>query len=454
MKNLLSFKNAFLILAFTTLAAVGCKDKNVGDAPTIISAGLTGADTTISVGSSITLTPTFASPEGVSYEWMAADNRPLGKNQPLVLTSDNAADVVVNLYATNGGGVTKTYVTVKFKYAGPFYIVNEGSFGKTPGSLTHVITPNNNDTPEITFNAFQNKNAGKTLGNTTCFGTRIGDQYFFVSKQGNRVVSTDLNLLQKGVAEKITDKNLDGRSIVGVSATEGVLATSKGAFKVALTLQGLENANTPLQNTEAKQCGSMLYVKPYVYILTGENKVQIYNADKGLEHVKTIDNAGVGFAQTPDGRIWCALENNLTAIDSKTLTTKVYTLPAEVKLFPSWGAWKPGALLAHPAKNLLYFPVYASAWGGGNQVYKLNVEQEKSLPELLYTGKTDDHFYGAGLGIDPMTANLVMNFCGVSWGDNKNKLVIFNTQTEKEIQRTPYDGYYFPESFLFYNNEK
>ncbi len=73
-----------------------------------------------------------------------------------------------------------------------FYVANEDWFGHDNGSVNYF----KND-GSIIYRAYRAANNGEKFGVTTQFATIYGDNAYFISKQGNRLVVADAKTLKK-----------------------------------------------------------------------------------------------------------------------------------------------------------------------------------------------------------------------------------------------------------------
>lgn len=437
-----------LIISLLTLAAVLAACKGPAEptqSPLVKSIGVS-QDTTISIGSTIDFSPVFQ--EGYTpkanetYQWVVDGTR-VASTLKYSHTFTNEGVATISFSANNDGGEMTISTKLTVIIANNFYVVNSGWFGHDPGSLTMF----NVATREVTPWAFKTANAGLTLGTTSSYAQYWKDAIYIVSKQGNRLVSADSKTLkQKAVATEIGG---DGRAFAGVTETEGVVTTSEGAFRVELaTLKTIGNA---LPGTENLQCGAVTVADKYLFVITESNNLLVFDTQKNYAAVKTIPNVSVGFARTPNGTLWCGDGTTLVGIDPITLTTTTTALPQAAQLYSAWGSWNPSGLSASTTQNIVYIPAQASAWGGGREIYRYQVGNAASLnqPYITSTDDTDNMTGAANIAVDPATGNIAAYFCKAAWGDNDNRIVVFDAKTGKELIRKTFDGYFFPSMILF-----
>lgn len=120
------------------------------------------------------------------------------------------------------------------EYTNGVFIVNEDWFGKANGSINFI---NANDS--VDYNVYKTVNPGEEFGVTSQYGTIYGDNFYIVSKQGNRLVVADSKTLQKKASFETI--GADGRSFLGVNSKKGYIGSAKGIY-----LFDIENLNLVL----------------------------------------------------------------------------------------------------------------------------------------------------------------------------------------------------------------
>lgn len=435
-----------LLLLSITLFSTSCEKEDDIAAPRVTNIGIT-ADTTITLGSRVTLTPSQYSLPGTTFQWKI--NGTVVSTEPNYLFEpDNVGIFKIEYQATNKSGVAskEATITVKKYYRG-IVIVNEGWFGHENGSVNYF----NLNTNSQHLNAFKENNSGLDLGTTTQYGTIENGNLYMISKMGQSIVVADAYTM-KSKGSLTLESNISARAFTSVNEQYGVLTTSKGAFKLTLNPLSIQESLSGLEdvNERRRQCGAVYASGKYIFVISQAKGALIYNSNT-MELVKTIEGVEVGFARTKDGNLWASKnQTELVKINPSTLETTEYPLPESVKIHNSWGAWNAGSLCAAHKENALYF-TKAGMWGGGNAIYKYIPGQESSLDQIFASGEDDDAFYGASIRVDPTTDNIVATYTKSGWGAgfSDNRLVIFSGKTGEEIKRITYDHYWFPSMILF-----
>lgn len=430
-----------LLILLATLSLVACKKGANGPEgiPVILTLGVSGADTNVVVGSKLDLTAKLYQDQNlgdVRYSW-SLNGASVSTTQSMSYSFDKAGLYELMLFAKNELGFTSKSVIVKVQeIVGGFYIVNEGWFGHENGSVNHF-----DGKEKLTPKVYAKYNNDLTLGTTTTFGVKHGANYYFVSKQDNRLVVAD-TLSWKNVGTLI-ETGGDGRAFAGVDDKIGVITTNNGAWAVNLAPLSI---GTQLEGTANTQCGAVHATKDYLFVINSKTGILVYAIKDNFKLVKTIDKGSVGFAVKGD-YLWAGAETELLKINAKSLDVEIVVLPADVKIGNSWGAWNKGGLCAAPNEDAIYFPK-SGMWGGGNEIYKYVIGDESSLGNIFATGIADDSFYGAGISVDPISGDIVATFTK-EYGYLDNRLVIFDAKTGAEKLRYKFEGYYFPSHILF-----
>lgn len=308
-----------------------------------------------------------------------------------------------------------------------FYIVNEGWFNHTQGSFNRIV---------FDADAMVLSTLVPTIGNTTCYGVSFRAKYYFISKQGQRVIVSDGATLKK--VDSLAEIGGDGRAFAGIDAYNGVVTTSQGAFKLGLSPL---KAGEVIAGTAGNECGGVYSRGEYIYIINKDKGLQIFNVANKYTFEKSVENVNVGFALSREGDLWCAGESFLVRIDRNNNIEKV-DLPAGVKIYSSWGSWNTGSLRSSSKKDVLYFAKYDSEWGGGNAIYEFDT-QTRAVKTFATSKDKTDSFYGGAIFCHPVTGNLWATFVG-GYDYNDNRLVEFDGVNGKEIARHTYSGYWFP----------
>lgn len=435
-----------LLLALLALSSiVACTDIKDTEAPTIKDFGVTATDTTIILGSKINFAPVVVGGQNNNYTWLVGKAK-VSQDPQYTFVAEKTGSFVISYSVNNSVGLASRELTVRVKkYIGGYYIINEGQFGKTMGSINYFDPKSKKLVPQI----YAAANPSLTLGNTSCYAAQWQDRLYFVSKQAPRLVSADaLSLESKGSLDNLS--GADGRAFVGVDDTWGVITTSKGAYRVSLNPLAVGNQ---LDKTANTQCGGAFVVRDNLFVILANKGVNIYNIKDNYKFIKNHPKGAVGFAQSKDGALWAGDGNTLIKIDPSTLDITEIPLPTGVSFVSSWGAWNAGSLCASTKENWLYF-VKGGQWGGGREIYRYKIGDITSLNQVFATSTVaDDAFYGSGITVDPQTGNIMATFVKDGWGDSykDNRLVTFDGVTGAETSRFTTEGFWFPTMILANN---
>lgn len=284
-----------------------------------------------------------------------------------------------------------------------FYVVNEDWFGHDDGSVNYF----KND-GSILYRAYRNANDGEKLGVTTASATIYGNNVYFVSKQGNRLVVADANTFKKKAVLK--EIGGDGRSFVGVNSKKGYVATSKGVSIFNIETMTIEGSVPEISG----ETGNMLLVGDYVFAITKSKGAYVINTKTNTVE-KLID--GTEFAmltQSKDGSVWIGSNKKLVQLNPVSLEKVSEVDITDAPITGTWFAWTAGSLCASTQQNVLY-------WTKGTSVVKYDIDG-KALNTAFYTlGKDNEDkqlaFYGAALRVDPLTDKLVLLVKRNGWGD-------------------------------------
>jgi len=326
------------------------------------------------------------------------------------------------------------------EYTNGVFILNEDWFGHANGSINFM-----NPDYSIDYNIYKTANTNEELGVTPPFATIYGDNFFIVSKQGNRLVVADSKTLQKKASFETIGG--DGRSFVGVDAKTGYLGTSSGLY-----LFDIENLKLGSLIEGADKFGALAnIIRTSTYVFAVTQKGGILVIDPNTHKIKqTIAGSFISVIQSKDGNVWGALANKLVKINPVTLETTEISIPT--KTIPNtWGAWNAGSFSASTQDNSIYFL-------SGINVVKYDVTNNKFEETFIEIPGQDttpkETYYGAGLRIDPLTNELVLTTIGSGWGTNSQINYVHrfsdNGSLKKSVKLSEY--YWFPSMPVFPDN--
>lgn len=329
-----------------------------------------------------------------------------------------------------------------------FYLVNEGWFGKDNGSV-HSFKKNGN-AYDIKYRVFAAANGGASLGATTCYSTVWGDNIYFVSKQGDRLIVADAKTLKKKAA--IAEVGGDGVSFLGINDKKAYVATTQGIVLFDLESNSLGKT---VQGIDV-QIGNMAYANGKVFAVS-PNAIFVIDANTDAV-VKKIEGEFTQLTMDRKGNMIVSSKGQFVLLNSETLAQETIAYPDGEDISNLWGMWNPGNLTTSMKTDHLYW-IAANGWSGGRKVYKTDLNAKTT--KLLFTlGKSKDNvdleFYGAGLRVDPLTDELIGTVTLSGWGENKtfNWLYKFNSEG-KEIMHQDIlnqegkNYYWFPELPVF-----
>ena len=294
-----------------------------------------------------------------------------------------------------------------------FYMVNEGWFGHDQGSVNYFKGKGNSY--DIKYNVYAAANGGENLGLTTCHAAIWGDNIYFVSKQGNRLIVADAKTLaKKAVIEELGGERIDGRAFQGIDDKKAYISTSDGIVSFDLSTNTL---GSKVQGIEG-QVGSMAYSNGSLFAISAN---AIYIIDPLTDKIiKQMEGNCLQLTMDRQGRIIVAQNENMVVIDPVTFEQETMAYPDNSKPASVWGGWNPGSLCASMQSDDLYWSA-ANGWAGGKTIYKTNLETKSS--NLIYTfGKSENdvnvELYGAGLRVNPHTNELLATVTQSGWGNN------------------------------------
>ncbi len=306
-----------------------------------------------------------------------------------------------------------------------FYVANEDWYGHSNGTVNFFKTDYS-----IDYRAYRAKNAGKELGVTTEFATIYGDNIYFISKQGNRLVAADAQTLESKA--EIKDLGGDGRGFIGISPKKGYVSTNEG-----LNIFDIENlkVGNPIDGVGADAMDMCLFGNR-AFVLSRDNKVYIIdtNTDK-LE--KTLDKPYNSLTAGKDGNVWLGNDKTLTQLNPYTLKAKDFDISGAPIPAPSWAGAPASSLCASQKENALY-------WTSENSVAKYDIETGDLNPKFYTLGKDGDvdlAFYGSAIRVEPITDRLILLVKRAGWGVNGSyNWVYIVDNTGKEVKKIVVKG--------------
>ncbi|WP_264537490.1 DUF5074 domain-containing protein [Flavobacterium sp. N1736] len=344
-----------------------------------------------------------------------------------------------------------------------FFMVNEEWFGHTNGSVNFV---NNDGT--VNYRVYSTANSSQAFGATTQYGTIYGDKFYFISKQakdggdtnytpGGRLVVANAQNMEK-IAGFDNIGGGDGRSFIGVNENTGYIGASNGVylFDIANMKVGNLITGTGGGSQYSGQIGNMIRTSQYVFAVKQTAGILVIDPNTNTL-VKTISGAFHSVVQAKDGTVWGIQNQKLINIDATTFALTEYAIPT-TKYLGSWGAWNAGSFSASNQQNALYWINSINSFNSGIQIIKFDVTT-KTFNEnfAVIPGQTGTYKqipYGAGLRIDPISDQLILNTTESGFGAHyqKNWIHTFNNTGTLINTKTLDDYYWFPAIAVFPDN--
>lgn len=337
---------------------------------------------------------------------------------------------------------------VKAEYTNGVFLLNEDWFGHTSGSINYY----NYDTEEVEYEVYKGANTDKYLGTTSQFAQIFGGKMYIVSKQsygsneltGGKLVVADAKTLTHLASLQELDGK-DGRSFVGVDTKKGYVGTSGGIYVFDMenyTLgKSVDGVSSTSGDVYSGQVGDMLrYRDGKVYAVVQDVGVVVINPETDcVENTVELPNI-VSLFVTTDGSLYANESGNnvynFVKINPSTLEYEKIEMPNGMSVQNQWGSWRSSSVVCDINSNTIYFigsksSKYISSYDFDSGEL---VEQFVTVP---YGEKGEQIFYGTGLGIDPMSGELMITTTesGYSTHFQRNWIHFVNVKTA-EIEKT------------------
>lgn len=329
----------------------------------------------------------------------------------------------------------------KGKYENGFFIVNEGWFGHGTGEVNFY----DYNTGKIVDSIFKRENPTKDLNpasSTLQFGTIFNHNMYLVSKVGGPMVVLDAYTFKEKARIAAKGGN-DWRAFLGIDENTGLLSSSSGVYMVNLKTL---NAYSKLVGADG-QIGDMLKAGKYIFMHSATSGMLIYNANDYSLNQK-VKGVTMGFAQTPNGKVWYTGGKYLYEIDPQTLAKDSVDL--KFTTYSAWGAWHPSSIVASTKENSVYV-LKNGSFSGGSEVYRYVSGDKSSIDAPLITNPAKQIFYGKGIGFDGRQNQVIIQTVQSGFGANFAVNNLFFYDPNGNLKKTiPYDGYYFPSLTVFH----
>ena len=400
----------------------------------------------------------FTAKEGetVEYSVSASTNSILanaivdGTSLKIDYLADAAGTAEVTVKGTSSGDAANTTFSIELRdinYSNGAFIVNEDWFGHSNSTVNYVTSDK-----QFVYRAYQQENPGKTLGITTQFGTIYGGKFYFMSKQGPRLVVTDASTMNELVTidefnPGESGNKSDGRAFVGVTPQKGYIGTTRGIY-----IYDIDNhtVGSKIETTDGEY-GNMLRAGAYVFAIKSDAVSVINVSTDDIE--QTISGASYsGVVQAYDGFVYIGAGTTLLKVNPYTLEQQEIALPAGIEIPSAFGwAWNANSFCASSTENALFW-AKPGGWSGSNIIYKYTIGDASSLDAPFITLEADMELYGAGLRVHPGTNQVYVTGKQSGWGDNSltNTLYIYDGTTGNELSSLALEPYYwFPAMPVF-----
>lgn len=431
------FQLSFLVAAVSIVGLASCSKDNQAEVvtPQIVSPGLKDGKDTIYIGDSRVLSPQLAEVKNPTFQWLV-NGVEASTDSVFTFTPTERGDYTISYKIISGNALATYYYQVKVlgKFENGFFVVNEGWFGHEPGDLNFY----RNGEDSLYQYVFQRNNPGKTLGTTTEFGTIFNNKMYLVSKQGTALVAADAGTMKE--TGRIDQLPATPYSFLGVNTGTGLVGTSDGLYPI--NLQAL-TAGTKISSVGGA-IGGMIQSGAYIFVMSESEGVVALNTSDFSLAKKVINKADVGFAMTPDGRIWAAEGQSLFAINAQSLNVDTIAVPFDI--YGSWGAWNAGMMSASTIENALFIGK-TNPWGaGGREIYKYTVGNPASLATPFITIPAGRELIGAAVRYNPGNNTVVVTDVKSGYGENyaNNTLYIYDANSGGLKKSVAYSGYFFP----------
>lgn len=436
------FQLSFIVAAISIAGLASCSKDNQAEVvvPQIVAPGLKNGKDTIYIGDSRVLNPQLADVKNPTFQWLV-NGVQKSTDSTFTFTATERGDYTISYKIISGNAMASYYYQVKVlgKFENGFFLVNEGWFGHEPGDVNFY----RNGEDSVYQHVFQRNNPGKTLGTTTEYGAVFNNKIYLVSKAGAGLVVADAGTMKE--TGRIDQLPSNGNSFLGVNTGTGLIGTVNGLYPINLNAL---TAGSKINNVNG-QIGGLTKAGAYIFVMSQTDGVLALNINDFSVAKQVLKKADVGFAMTPDGRIWAAEGQSLFAINAQTLGVDTIAVPFAVN--GSWGAWNAGMLTASSVENAVFIGK-TNSWGaGGREIYKYTVGNSTSLSTPFLTIPAGRELIGAAVRYNPGNNTLVVTDVKSGYGDNykDNALYIYDASSGGLKKSVAYTGFFFPAMPVF-----
>lgn len=444
MKKMKFLFGQLYLLALLTLPLVTSSCSDDDDPKVEISSLGIENGATINIGQVVQLEAQVSNLQGeVAYIWQV-NGKDVSTESSYTFIPNEKGTYTITLNVASQSEIYQKSVCVTVQiYSSSFYVVNEGYYGNTPGSINRYKE------------GVWSNDIVQGLGYTTTSGIISDDYMYIVSKTTPFLVK--MKLSDYSIVGSITEgddnvlgNNGQGNNFCIVNEETGILTSTNGAFKVNLNpltlgekLNGMDEIR--LDKEDICKAGN------YIFIIC-DNIIKAYNAND-LSFKKDINEATTGFAQTKDGALWAANENKLVKINVTSLTSEEFELPDKLNVYYNSSAYTPSGLSASTTENALYFAQKTGeGWSiFGKDIYKYNTET-KTATKFFSAPAIDKSIYGAGIQVDPRNGDVYIIYTEDGWSEHYLNTNIYVADGVSGAQKSliDYTGkYWFPSMIIF-----
>lgn len=327
-------------------------------------------------------------------------------------------------------------------YSNGFFLVHEGWFGNATGSVSFF----DYESGKLTDSVFQKENPGKgflPMSSTLEYGSIFQGKLYLVSKVNGPVVVANAKTM-KEVGRIPALQGYDWRAFVGIDEDRGLLSSNDGVHLVNLKTMSPYNKLYGISG----QTGDMLKTDRYVFALSQKDGAIVYNLPD-LSVARRIGGATLGFAQTPNKKVWYTSNDLLISLDANSLEADTVKLP--FKSNSTWFTWYAAPLIASTSEDAVFIQ-NAPAYGGGKEVYKYVDGNASSLEKPFIVTPDRQSFYKRNIGYDGKTDQIVATTVQDGYGANYavNNLYFYDARSGELLKQIPFSGYYFTAMPVFH----
>lgn len=352
------------------------------------------------------------------------------------------AVVTAALVACKKDASVKEALIEAVKYENGFFVINEGWMGHGTGSISFFDQVSGTLKDSVFQRENPNSEGFKPASSTVQFAAKFNNNLYVVSKVRGPVVVANAKTL-KEVGRIAGSADYDWRAFVGLDENRALLSSSDGIYLI--NLKTLKPSFKLLGATG--QSGDLLKAGKYIYALNQSAGAIIYNVED-LSVVKKIAGVTLGFAQTPDQKVWYTKTKYLYSSNPQTLETDSVELPFTPAT--TWFAWFSSPIVASTKDNTVFL-LKSPSYGGGKELYRYTAGDKSTLAKPFITTPDKQSFYKKNLGYNPQTNQLVTTTIQDGYGANYqlNNIYFYDAVSGQLIKQIPYSGYYFPAMFVF-----